>query len=43
VLEGYTVDEGRGTLSPPARARKREGGGGGGGGVSSLRPRTRNG
>lgn len=43
VLEGYTVDEGRGTLSPPARARKGEGGGGGGGGVSSLRPRTRNG
>jgi hypothetical protein len=40
VLEGYTVDEGRGTLSPPARTR---GGAGGGVGTSNLRPRTRNG
>ena len=43
VLEGYTVDEGRGTLSPPVRARGGDGGGGGGGGAgSNLRPRTRN-
>ena len=52
VLEGYTVDEGRGTLSPPVRARRTGRGRGqeggeeeeeAGGGTSNLRPRTRNG